>query len=40
LIIDGSTGVTVVGNTIIDGVPLVDIDHSSRAGSHIDDAPR
>lgn len=39
LIIDGSTGVTVVGNTIIDGVPLVDIDHSSRAGSHIDDAP-
>jgi hypothetical protein len=40
LIIDGSTGTTVVGNTTIDGVPLVDIDHSSRPGSHIDGGTR
>jgi hypothetical protein len=37
LIIDGSTGTTVLGNTATDEVPIVDIDGSSRPGSHIDD---
>ncbi len=36
LIIDGSTGATVVGNTTTGGRPTVDIDNSSRPGSHVD----
>jgi hypothetical protein len=34
IIIDGSTGATVIGNTTTDGRPTVDIDDSSRQGSH------
>ena len=36
LIIHGSTGTAVLGNTT-NGSPIVDIDRSSRPGSHIDD---
>ena len=37
LVIDDSIGATVIGNTTTQGRPTVDIDHSSRSGSHIDD---
>ena len=37
LIIDGSTGATVVGNTTTAGRPTADIDGSSRPGSHVED---
>ncbi|MGH3919853.1 MAG: right-handed parallel beta-helix repeat-containing protein [Pseudonocardiaceae bacterium] len=36
LIIDGSTGCTVIGNTTAGGVPTVEIDGSSRPGFHGD----
>ncbi|MDQ2789087.1 MAG: right-handed parallel beta-helix repeat-containing protein [Actinomycetota bacterium] len=40
LIIDSSTGSTVIGNTTAGGVRAVDIDNSSRPGSHGDgDSP-
>ncbi len=34
IIIDGSTGCVVIGNTTADNRPTVDIDESSRPGSH------
>ncbi|MBV9161176.1 MAG: right-handed parallel beta-helix repeat-containing protein [Pseudonocardiales bacterium] len=34
IIIDGSTGCVVIGNTTANGRPTVDIDDSSRPGSH------
>jgi hypothetical protein len=37
LIIDNSTGATVVDNTTTDNRPTVDIDASSRPGSHVQD---
>jgi parallel beta-helix repeat protein len=37
LIADGSTGCTVVGNSTANGVPTVEIDESSRPGSHVAD---
>lgn len=36
LIIDGSTGTTVIGNTTTSGRPTVDIDGSSRPGSRVE----
>lgn len=36
LIIDGSTGTTVIGNTTTSGQPTVDIDASSRPGSRVE----
>jgi hypothetical protein len=36
IIIDGSTGCVVIGNTTDGGRPTVDIDHSSEAGSHLE----
>jgi hypothetical protein len=36
IIIDGSTGATVIGNTTADGRPTVDIDDSSRPGSRLE----
>jgi hypothetical protein len=37
LIIDGSTGATVVGNTTTGARPTVEVDGSSRPGSHVED---
>lgn len=37
LITEGSTGCTVVGNTTARGLPTLDIDYSSRPGSHVGD---
>ncbi|MEO9108426.1 MAG: right-handed parallel beta-helix repeat-containing protein [Pseudonocardiaceae bacterium] len=37
LIIDGSTGCSVIGNTTTQGRPTVDIDNSSRSGSTVQD---
>lgn len=37
LIADGSTGCTVVGNNTTEGRPTVEIDDSSRSGSHVED---
>ncbi|MGB9281570.1 MAG: right-handed parallel beta-helix repeat-containing protein [Pseudonocardiaceae bacterium] len=36
IIIDGSNGCVVVGNTTADGKPTVDIDNSSRQGSEVE----
>jgi hypothetical protein len=36
IIIDGSNGCVVVGNTTVDGKPTVDIDDSSRQGSQVE----
>ncbi len=36
IIIDGSTGATVIGNTTAGGRPTVDIDDSSRPGSRLE----
>ena len=35
IIIDGSTGCVVVGNTSADGKPTVDVDYSSRQGAQV-----
>jgi Right handed beta helix region len=41
IIIDGSNGCVVVGNTSADGKPTVDIDNSSRQGSQVEhNSPR
>ncbi|MGH3828190.1 MAG: hypothetical protein ACRDQX_13625, partial [Pseudonocardiaceae bacterium] len=37
LIIDGSTGCSVIGNSTTQGRPTVDIDNSSRPGSTVQD---
>lgn len=36
IIIDGSTGAVVIGNTTDGGRPTVDIDNSSQTGSHVE----
>jgi hypothetical protein len=36
IIIDGSTGCVVIGNTTTGGRPTVDIDGSSRPGSQVE----
>ncbi|HWR49417.1 MAG TPA: right-handed parallel beta-helix repeat-containing protein [Pseudonocardiaceae bacterium] len=36
IILDGSTGCVVIGNTTAEGRPTVDIDSSSRPGSHVE----